>query len=150
GLRREALRAASMQVETARRLLGRAERGELPADLKAEATTMLNAHPDRGVRRRAAEVLPLAGIGGGRPLPPFDELLSRRGDPARGREAFATAGETQCADCHRVQGRGQWVGPDLSTVGTKYGRDGLLTSILSPSAAIGYNFRSYVVALADG
>ncbi|RUL88731.1 c-type cytochrome [Tautonia sociabilis] len=150
GLRREALRAASMRVESARLLLDRAGEGALPDDLKAEATTMLNAHPDRDIRRRAAEVLPLAGIGGDRPLPSFEELLSRRGDPERGRIAFSSAGESQCADCHRVQGRGQWVGPDLSTIGTKYGRDGLLTSILSPSAAIGYNYRSYVLALADG
>jgi putative membrane-bound dehydrogenase-like protein len=150
GLRREALRSASMQVETARRLLARAEQGGLPDDLKSEATTLLNAHPDRGVRGRAAEVLPLSGIGGSRPLPPFEELLSRPGDPERGREAFASAGESACASCHRVQGRGRWVGPDLSTIGTKYGKDGLLTSILSPSAAIGYNFRSDVVALADG
>jgi putative heme-binding domain-containing protein len=49
-----------------------------------------------------------------------------------------------------VQGRGQWVGPDLSTIGVKYGRDELIRSILSPSTAIGYNFRSVVVALADG
>lgn len=150
GLRREALRSASMQVETAHRLLGRAGQGDLPDDLKSEATTLLNAHPDRGVRRRASEVLPLSGIGGGRPLPPFEELLSRRGDPEAGWEAFASAGETSCSGCHRVQGRGRWVGPDLSTIGTKYGKDALLTSILSPSAAIGYNFRSYVVALADG
>ena len=49
-----------------------------------------------------------------------------------------------------MQGRGQWIGPDLSTIGVKYGRDELIRSILSPSAAIGYNFRSVVVALADG
>ncbi len=49
-----------------------------------------------------------------------------------------------------MQGRGQWIGPDLSTIGTKYGKDELLRSILNPSAAIGYNFRSLVVALTDG
>lgn len=151
GLRREALRAATMQSETARNLLALAEQGELPDDLKSEATMLLNAHPDYyGVRRRAAEVLPLAGIGGGRELPPLEQLLSQAGDPERGREVFASAGQTQCSSCHRVQGRGQWVGPDLSTIGTKYGKDALLTSILSPSAAIGYNYRSYVLALTDG
>ena len=41
-----------------------------------------------------------------------------------------------------MQGQGQWIGPDLSTIGTKYGKDELLRSILNPSAAIGYNFRS--------
>ncbi len=58
--------------------------------------------------------------------------------------------EQLCAGCHRVQGRGQWIGPDLSTIGTKYGRDELLRSILNPSSAIGYNFRSMIVALDDG
>jgi putative heme-binding domain-containing protein len=33
---------------------------------------------------------------------------------------------------------------------TKYGKDELLRSILNPSAAVGYNYRSFVVALADG
>ena len=47
-------------------------------------------------------------------------------------------------------GDGQWVGPDLSTIGVKYGRDELIRSILSPSAAIGFSFRSLVVALTDG
>ena len=49
-----------------------------------------------------------------------------------------------------MQGRGQWVGPDLSTIGVKYGRDELIRSILSPSDSIGYSYRSVVAALADG
>ena len=150
GLRREALRSSTQQVEIAQRLLGLAAGGAFPDDLKTEATTLLNAHPEGGIRRWAAEVLPLSALGNGRPLPPFGELVGRPGDAEHGRSVFFEAGETQCAACHRVQGRGQWVGPDLSTIGTKYGRDGLLTSILSPSAAIGYNFRSDIVALLDG
>src|SRR5262249_40034606 len=59
-------------------------------------------------------------------------------------------GTNSCGSCHRVQGRGSWVGPDLSTIGTKYGKDELLRSILSPSTAIGYNFRTQVVSLKDG
>ena len=42
------------------------------------------------------------------------------------------------------------MGPDLSTIGIKYGRDELIRSILSPSDSIGYSFRSVVAALADG
>ncbi len=64
---------------------------------------------------------------------------------------FAKLGAANaCASCHRVQGQGQWVGPDLSTIGTKYGKEELLRSILYPSAAIGYNFKSSILALADG
>jgi len=149
GLRREALRSAAQRSETAAQILDLAAEGQLPDDLTVTASTLLNAHPDGRIRRRASEVLSLAKAGG-RPLPPIAELLRRRGDPERGRRVFFEAGEVKCASCHRVQGRGEWIGPDLSTIGTKYGRDGLLTSILNPSEAIGYNFRSVVAALADG
>ncbi len=77
-------------------------------------------------------------------------MVRREGKSDRGRDVFFRAGTNACAGCHRVQGRGQWIGPDLSTIGTKYGRDELVRSILNPSAAIGYNFRSLVVALDDG
>ena len=68
----------------------------------------------------------------------------------RGRDVFFKTGTNSCAGCHRVQGRGQWVGPDLSTIGVKYGRDELIRSILSPSDSIGYSYRSVVAALNDG
>jgi putative heme-binding domain-containing protein len=127
-----------------------ARAGKLPDDLKTEATTALYASPERRVREAAAQVLPLPKMAGGHPLPPIGELIRRDGDPDHGRAVFFRAGTNSCGGCHRVQGRGQWVGPDLSTIGVKSGRDELVRSILNPSAAIGTNFRSLVVALNDG
>ena len=58
-----------------------------------------------------------------------------------GRAVFFRTGTNSCGSCHRVQGQGQWIGPDLSTIGTKYGKDELLRSILNPSEAQpGYSF----------
>jgi len=54
-----------------------------------------------------------------------------------------------CGGCHRVQGRGQWVARSLDH-SHKYGKEELLRSILNPSAAIGYNYRSLVVATTEG
>jgi putative heme-binding domain-containing protein len=76
--------------------------------------------------------------------------LRRGGDADKGRAVFFRTGLNACASCHRVQGRGKWVGPDLSTIGTKYGKDELLRSILNPNASIGYSFRSLVLGLTDG
>jgi putative heme-binding domain-containing protein len=150
GLRREALRSLLGLLDGGDRVIELARAGKLPEDLKGDATALLYASSMRGVREAAAKVLPLPKLAGGRTLPPIGELIRSEGDAEKGRQVFFRTGETACGSCHRVQGRGQWIGPDLSTIGVKYGRDELIRSILSPSAAIGYNFRSVVVALADG
>ena len=151
GLRRVALRAVAMGDNSGgNRILELARNGTLPADLKTEATTVLNNHPNRNIRGEAAKVLPLPKSATGRSLPPFAELVGRPGKADHGREIFFRAGTNACSSCHRIQGQGQWIGPDLSTIGTKYGKDELLRSILNPSEAIGYNYRSQIVALNDG
>jgi putative membrane-bound dehydrogenase-like protein len=150
GLRREALRTLARLKGGGPRVIDLARAGKLPDDLKTAATTLLYAAPERQVREAAAEVLPLPKMAGGRPLPPVGELIRRAGNPERGQAVFFRAGTNSCGGCHRVQGRGQWVGPDLSTIGVKSGRDELIRSILNPGAAIGSNFRSLVVALDDG
>ena len=150
GLRREALRGYTRQDGGAGAVLAMAREGKLASDLRTEASTLLMGHPDWGIRQQAAAVLPILKPGSGRPLPSYLDLVNSSGDAAKGREVFFRAGEASCATCHRVQGRGRWVGPDLSTIGAKGSKDELLRSILNPSAAIGYNFRSTVAALADG
>jgi putative membrane-bound dehydrogenase-like protein len=149
GLRRAALRTFA-QGNGGHRVLEMARAGTLPEDLKTEATTVLNGHPNRDIRNMAAQVLPLPRTATGRPLPPLNELLVRPGQADHGRAVFFRTGTNGCGSCHRVQGQGQWIGPDLSTIGTKYGKDELLRSILNPSEAVGYSFRAQVVALNDG
>ena len=127
-----------------------ARAGKLPEDLKTEATTLLYTSPDRRLRDQASSVLPRPKTAAGRPLPSIFELIRRDGNAEKGRAVFFRAGANSCGSCHRVQGNGQWIGPDLSTIGVKYGKDELIRSILSPSSAIGYSFRSLVLALADG
>jgi putative membrane-bound dehydrogenase-like protein len=152
GVRREAIRTLTQLDGGARRILDMATAKTLPDDLRTEATTLLHTSftLDRRLRDEAAVVLPLPKTVTGQPLPPLRELLRRDGDADKGRAVFFRTGLNACASCHRVGGRGQWVGPDLSTIGTKYGKDELLRSILNPSASIGYSFRSLVLGLADG
>ena len=152
GLRREALRVyARPRNGGGRKVLDLVNQQKLPDDLKSEATSIAHNDPDARVRSDAADLLPLPKGASGRPLPPIRELIARNGNAGRGRTVFARPGVSNaCATCHRVQGQGQWVGPDLSTIGTKYGKEELLRSILYPSAAIGYNYKSNVLALADG
>ncbi len=123
---------------------------KLPEDLKSQAATLLYTLRDPRVRNEAAAIVPLPKTSAGRPLPAIGELVRREGNADRGREVFFRTTTNACASCHRAGGRGQWIGPDLSTIGVKYGRDELIHSILSPSAAIGLAYRSVVAALASG
>ncbi|WP_435008313.1 PVC-type heme-binding CxxCH protein [Tundrisphaera lichenicola] len=155
GLRREALRVyARPKNGGTGKVFELIKEGKLPEDLKSEATSIAHNDPDGRVRSEADRLLPLPKTASGRPLPPIRELVGRAkrdGDANKGRAVFAKASSSNaCATCHRVQGQGQWVGPDLSTIGTKYGHEELLRSIVFPNAAIGYNYKTNVLALADG
>ena len=149
GLRREALRTFAGLGGGSAKLLAMAADKTLPEALKTEATSVLYGSPDRTTRDQAAKVLPLT-TASGKPLPSLYELVRREGNAQKGATIFFKAGATACGTCHRVQGQGQWVGPDLSTIGVKYDKKELLSNILSPSAAISYNYRTAVLALKDG
>ena len=65
----------------------------------------------------------------------FDQTASIRvGDPARGRALFD--GKGGCTSCHRVNGLGPLVGPDLSAVGLSRTLSALQRSLLDPSSAM--------------
>ncbi|MFM7553960.1 MAG: heme-binding protein, partial [Verrucomicrobiota bacterium] len=58
--------------------------------------------------------------------------------------------EVSCVRCHKVQGEGGEVGPELTGLGKKNGRAYLLTSILYPNAGIAAGFENVLVTLKGG
>jgi len=67
------------------------------------------------------------------------------GDLARGRKTF----EKKCGNCHRLDGVGHAIGPDLAALTNKSPR-ALLTSMLAPNAQVEDKYLDYVVLLNDG
>lgn len=59
-------------------------------------------------------------------------------------------GKGTCQNCHRVQGRGSRLGPDLSDIGLQRPLDELRRSILEPNAEILPQNRFYRVITRDG
>jgi len=55
-----------------------------------------------------------------------------------------------CGNCHRYNGRGNVVGPDLSRVGDQGDRAWLLTSILNPNAEVAPQYLPRILKLKDG
>ena len=57
---------------------------------------------------------------------------------------------TSCAACHRFDGQGGNIGPDLSSVARKFSISEILESIIDPSAVISDQYGSSQVKLKDG
>jgi putative membrane-bound dehydrogenase-like protein len=146
--RRQAVRALARSKNGAEALIRLAKENEIHEVLKQAAGAALSTAPWRNVKAAAAKLFPLPASKEGRPLPPFGELVRMRGDAKRGAQVFATVGT--CANCHKVNGQGKDVGPDLSEIGKKLSREALLESILYPSAGISHNYETYVVELKNG
>jgi putative heme-binding domain-containing protein len=79
-----------------------------------------------------------------------ETILKLTGDPARGKELFFQTGAMQCANCHRIEGKGSTLGPDLSQIGKKYDRAKILESILDPSKDIDKQYVAYLLQTTDG
>jgi len=76
-------------------------------------------------------------------------ILSINGDVANGRKTFFHEG-TQCVQCHRLDGQGRDVGPDLSRIGAKFSRAELLDHLVNPSKVIDPAFVNYAAEMKDG
>jgi putative membrane-bound dehydrogenase-like protein len=79
----------------------------------------------------------------------FDELASflespsgRTGNVAHGERAFHDA---QCSKCHRFNGKGESIGPDLTTVSQRFQRKEILESIVYPSHVVSDQYASHMV-----
>ena len=74
--------------------------------------------------------------------------VAATGDAARGKLIFD--GKGACATCHRVDGTGSRVGPDLSRIGQVRRTIELEQSLLDPSVEVLPGNRSYRVTMKDG
>lgn len=143
-LRSEAVRALGRTDEGRTMLLDLAKAGQLPEELRGTATLVVNASRQPDVQQRARQLLPMFTTRTAEMLSnPRDFLLRFQGRAEEGREVFFGVG--QCAVCHNVDGGPEKMGPDLGTIGDKLGREGLLESIIDPSAGIAPEYAVWIL-----
>lgn len=129
-------------------LLALAQAGNVGADIEFVVADSLLGAQNEALRSEAARYVSAAPTSSGEAIPPIRELVRKRGDGKRGREVFNTVGT--CIKCHKVQGEGKEIGPDLSEIGGKLSREDMYVAILNPSAAVSHNYETYTVLDADG
>ncbi|HMF11319.1 MAG TPA: c-type cytochrome, partial [Gemmataceae bacterium] len=122
---------------------------EEKGELAEQVTLALKPVKDSAPPKRLDAIAKLAGD------KPKDEqawrkALDGRGNPAAGERLFFHARGPRCFACHRVDGRGAAIGPDLSTIGRSLDRDKLIESILTPSKEIAPQFVSWIIITKDG
>ena len=73
-------------------------------------------------------------------------FASAGGDAVRGQELFSSS----CSRCHRVNGRGGVMGPDLSRIARVRARDAIERAIRDPSAAVAVGYRAVTLVPREG
>jgi len=134
------------RVEWALALLGGVESGLVErASLDATIWTRLMNHANREIRNRAESISGGKASSRAVVVEAYKPALALRGDASRGANTFAKI----CVTCHRRDGVGNEVGPDLASVAS-HPPEKLLTNILDPSADVQPGFHAYQCRLKTG
>lgn len=117
-----------------------------PHDLSASQAKRLRLQKDPELRTRAEKLLAQSFA------PKRDEAVKQfqsatqlKGDAVKGKQIYTE----RCLSCHRAEGEGFALGPDLVTVKTT-GREKLLVNILDPNREVPPQFLSYAIDTKDG
>jgi putative membrane-bound dehydrogenase-like protein len=142
-----ALDALLARGESTDALLDALEGGRIAASqVDASHRETLLAKGTEESRRRAEGVFRALAIGPRQAaLDAYAAARTLPGDAGRGRKAF----ERICAACHRFDGIGHEVGPDLAAL-TDTTPEALIAAILDPNRDVDARYASYAAALKDG
>lgn len=132
--------------------------GQLDGPASLEAIRSLAGAVDRpevkeALEKRGGELVAiLMGRPAGQPptMDGWKKVAAEKGDAAAGERLFFHPKGPQCSVCHRVNGRGGFVGPDLSTIGNVLQRERLVESILDPGREIAPMFVHWKVRTKKG
>lgn len=107
---------------------------------------ILLQHPDETIRSTAATLFGgTVSANRKQVAEQYAVALEMKGDVARGAAVY----EKSCSKCHRINGVGHNVGPDISDTRAR-ARDALLYDILDPNRRVDPQFTEYIVATTDG
>lgn len=95
--------------------------------------------PDKSIWQVVSYVRSLSRGGGEEEVP---------GDPRRGGMLYRSRGS--CSDCHRLNGSGGRLGPDLSDLGWRRAPDHIRASIVEPAESIDGGYRTVEVRTESG
>ncbi|MBI2928695.1 MAG: HEAT repeat domain-containing protein [Verrucomicrobia bacterium] len=120
---------------------------KVPPALQLDLLEALAAHPSQYLKEQLAKYE--AARPKDDPLAGFRECL-HGGDAKAGRQIFFERPDAACLRCHKINGEGGEIGPDLTGVGARQKREYLLESMVSPNRQIAAGFDNLLVQTKSG
>ncbi len=116
------------------------------SDIDPGRLRALAEHRAADIRQQAKGVIAMLGIGRrGDVLRAYAGVLKMQGDAARGKITFGKV----CAACHRIEGVGHEIGPNLAAMRNR-GAEAVLSNMLDPNREANPQYLSYNVVTTDG
>ena len=147
-VRRACVRNAGKLQNGAMQMARLVENKKLDEVLTQAVAAALHSSNSRSVKEKANALFPPPPSKDKKPLPSLAILMRMKGNPKQGKFIFHNTGT--CYKCHKANGLGREVGPDLSEIGSKLSRTAMFESILYPSAGISHNYETYAIVLESG
>ncbi|MFI5154485.1 MAG: PVC-type heme-binding CxxCH protein, partial [Chitinophagales bacterium] len=128
------------------RVLDLLKNKKVPNELIPDLVSSVSWAWRSSIKTEAASYLPSHANAASRNAPTIKDLASIKADAAKGKIIFMKS----CSLCHMVGSEGKDFGPKLTEIGSKYGKDGLLNSIIHPSDGISFGFEGWQIKMKDG
>ncbi len=145
-VRNDAADAIFLEPARVRLLLDALEKDQVqPWTLQFRHRRQIIMNRDPAIRDRGRPLVEAKAGERQKILERYRAALEKEGDPQRGRQVY----DRVCSKCHRLNGAGSEVGPDLATVRNRT-PDALLADILLPSQSIAQTYEAYVVETVSG
>jgi putative heme-binding domain-containing protein len=146
-VRAAAAEAIFSRAEWASLFLAAVERKRIPAtDIDPGRLKVLEGHSNPAVGTQAARVAKLLKLGRRADVvKAYEKALTMKGDAPRGKALF----EKVCAACHRMEGVGHEIGPNLAALQNR-GAETILLNVLDPNREVNPQYMNYVVTTKDG
>ncbi|MEX0585103.1 MAG: c-type cytochrome, partial [Pirellulales bacterium] len=128
-------------------LLAAVEQGKVsPTELDPARIKLLQSHANAKLAERAKKVFASVQISKrNEVIDAYRSALAMPGDRARGQAVFKKI----CAACHKLEGQGHEIGPNLATMLSR-GPEAILVNVLDPNREVNPQYVNYVLVTGDG
>ena len=127
-------------------LLAKLATGDLPPELQLEILEAAELRNSPGMLQAVLDWQQAQGV----EIKPKYVPCQVGGDPAKGRKVFFERMDLSCSRCHKAEGLGLRVGPNLSAIGKEKSPEYIVQSIVDPNKQLAEGFESTVLVTDEG